>query len=265
MKVIYTGKLGRNTMYAGLRDIKRFTIAATDGEIGVSKDFLFDDRAWTVRYLYADTHKWLPLGKKVLISPISLHHIDIENEKIEVNLTKQLIKDSPTIEDDKTVSRAFEELYFKYFGYGYYWTGPGAWGEYAYPTYLAQPVSVPSVAELESIDFTESPKGNHLRSIEELQGYHIKAKNGSFGQIHDLILDSENWEIPLIVVDTHQLLPGGKKVLIAPKHIDAINWLEQNISCHLSEEDIKHCPEYDPVLLNDSAYQEQVKSKLLAL
>ena len=69
-------------MLAGLRDIQRFTIAATDGDIGIIKDFLFDDRAWTVRYMYVDTHKWLPLGEKVLISPISLREIDTEDEKI---------------------------------------------------------------------------------------------------------------------------------------------------------------------------------------
>lgn len=252
-------------MYAGLRDIKRFTIAATDGDIGISKDFLFDDRAWTVRYMYADTHKWLPLGDKVLISPISLHHIDMEDEKIVVNLSKQMVKDSPGIDDHKTVSRAYEELYFKYFGYGYYWTGPGAWGEYAHPTALSQITSAPAVEEMEKTDLTDGEKGNHLRSIDELQGYTIKARDGSFGQIYDLILDTDNWEIALIIVDTHQILPGGKKLMIAPKHIDAINWLEQNVSSHLSQEDIKHCPEYDPVLLNDSVYQSLVKSNLLSL
>ena len=252
-------------MYAGLRDIKRYTIAATDGDIGISKDFLFDDRAWTVRYMYADTHKWLPLGEKVLISPISLRLIDIEEEKIHVNLTKQQVKDSPSIDEHKTVSRAYEELYFKYFGYGYYWTGPGAWGEYAHPTALSNITPGPAVAELERTDLEGRELGNHLRSIDELQGYEIKAKDDSFGQIYDLILDTNNWEIALIVIDTHQLLPGGKKVLIAPKHIDSINWLDHNITSHLSKDSIKHCPEYEPELINDRAYQQQVKTTLLAL
>lgn len=82
-------------MFAGLRDIKRFSIAATDGDIGVSKDFLFDDRAWTVRYMCADSHKWMPLGQKVLISPISLRNIDSKEEKINVLLSIQQVKDSP--------------------------------------------------------------------------------------------------------------------------------------------------------------------------
>ncbi|MDP5131778.1 MAG: PRC-barrel domain containing protein [Paraglaciecola sp.] len=255
----------RNTMYAGLRDIKRFTIAATDGDIGVSKDFLFDDRAWTIRYMYADTHRWLPLGDKVLISPISLSRFDIENEKIEVNLTKQMVKDSPSVDDHLTVSREYEELYYRYFGYGYYWTGPGAWGEYAHPTALSQITPARSAEELSRSALVEGVESNHLRSIDELQGYTIKASDGEFGQIHDLILDTNNWEIPLIIVDTHQLLPGGKKVLIAPKHIKEINWLEQKVVCTLSEDEIKHCPEFDHALLGDRIYQEQMKAKLLAL
>lgn len=249
-------------MYVGLREIKRLTIAATDGDIGVSKDILFDDRAWTVRYLYADTHKWLPLGDKVLISPIALRHIDLELEKIEVNLTKQMVKDSPSIDDHKTVSRDYEELYFKYFGYGYYWTGPGAWGEYAHPTALSP---APEIAERTKEDLVDKTQGNHLRSIDELQGYAVKTLDSSFGQVYDLILDTDNWEIPLIVIDTHEMLPGGKKVLISPKNIKDINWVNQNISCDLTEDTIKHCPEYKPELLTDSAYLAQIKTKLLAL
>ncbi|KXI28036.1 hypothetical protein [Paraglaciecola hydrolytica] len=250
-------------MYAGLRDVKRFTIAATDGDIGISKDFLFDDRAWTVRYMYVDTHKWLPLGEKVLISPVSLHSIDIKDEKIHVTLSKEQVEDSPSIDEHKTVSRDYEALYFQYFGYGYYWTGPGAWGEFAYPTALAQVQTLPERAELEKVD--TGSQANHLRSINELQGYEVKAKDGNFGQVHDLILDTENWEIPLIVIDTHQILPGGKKVLVAPKHINSINWLEKNVGCHLSVDAIKHCPEYDPERLNDSVYQQKVRQQLLAL
>jgi len=104
-------------MLAGLRDIQRFTIAATDGDIGIIKDFLFDDRAWTIRYMYVDTHKWLPLGEKVLISPISLREIDTEDEKIHVALSKQQVKDSPSIDEEKTVSREYEEILFSYLGY----------------------------------------------------------------------------------------------------------------------------------------------------
>ena len=179
-------------MYIGLHDIKRFTIAAKDGDIGVSKDFLFDDATWAVRYMNVDTHKWLPMGEKVLILPISLKTIDHEQETIHVALSRQQVKDSPSIDENMPVSRAYEALFFKYFGYGYgyYWTGPGAWGEYAYPTQLARP-EMPGMEDL--VDMEDSSIGqNHLRSIDELQGYEIQAKDAIFGHIYDLILDCKS-------------------------------------------------------------------------
>ena len=43
-------------------------LRATDGEIGQVRDFYFDDKTWTIRYLVADTGGWLT-GRLVLISP----------------------------------------------------------------------------------------------------------------------------------------------------------------------------------------------------
>ena len=47
-----------------------YSIGAKDGDIGRVDDVLFDDKLWTVRYVVADTAKWLP-GRRVVISPIA--------------------------------------------------------------------------------------------------------------------------------------------------------------------------------------------------
>lgn len=171
-------------------------------------------------------------------------------------------KTVPSIDEHTTVSRDYETLMFKYFGYGYYWSGQDVWGEYTHPNALAQQ-KPPDMEDFK--DITDSAEhNNHLRSINELQGYEVNARDSTFGLIYDLILDTDNWIIPLIVVDTHNLWPGGKKVLIAPKHIDSINWLAHNVNSLLCVEEIKNCPEYEPELLNDKVYQDKV-SKQLAL
>jgi hypothetical protein len=41
-------------MLRGISDLKRFTIAATDGNLGSVSDLYFDDRSWAVRYLVVD-------------------------------------------------------------------------------------------------------------------------------------------------------------------------------------------------------------------
>jgi len=65
-------------MLCSLKDMDRYSIGATDGEIGMVKDFYFDDIAWVIRYLIVETGSWLS-RRQVLISPIS---IDRSNSKI---------------------------------------------------------------------------------------------------------------------------------------------------------------------------------------
>ncbi len=62
-------------MLRGISDLKRFTIAATDGNLGSVSDLYFDDRSWAVRYLVADAGPWLP-GRRLLVSPISVRSTD---------------------------------------------------------------------------------------------------------------------------------------------------------------------------------------------
>ena len=41
------------------KELSGYTLGASDGEIGKVREFYFDDRNWTVRYLVADTGGWL--------------------------------------------------------------------------------------------------------------------------------------------------------------------------------------------------------------
>ncbi|HEX7064256.1 MAG TPA: PRC-barrel domain-containing protein [Bacillales bacterium] len=106
--------------------IHGYKINAEDDELGKADAFLFDDENWTIRYLVADTRKWLP-GRKVLISPISVKAVNHEEEQVSVNLTKDQVKSSPDIDSDKPVSRQQELELNQFYGWGNYWGGPGIW------------------------------------------------------------------------------------------------------------------------------------------
>src|SRR5262245_7519140 len=93
-----------------LSDLKGYSLNATDGDIGEVEDFYFDDQKWTIRYIVVDTGRWLQ-GRKVLISPRSIGKADRENQLIEVNLSKQQVENSPSIDTDKPVSRQYETIY----------------------------------------------------------------------------------------------------------------------------------------------------------
>lgn len=119
-------------MLHSVKELKKYTIGATDGPIGNIKDFYFDDEAWGIRYLVVDTGAWLP-GRKVLVSPFSIGNADQAGHVFPVSISKEQIIHSPSIDTQKPVSRQHEIRYLEYYGYPYYWGGAGLWGNGAYP------------------------------------------------------------------------------------------------------------------------------------
>jgi hypothetical protein len=75
-------------------EVEAYCVAASDGEIGHVEDFFIDDQDWAIQLLAIDTGNWLP-GRKVVISPRWLCGIDWPGRRIEVDLSRQQIKDSP--------------------------------------------------------------------------------------------------------------------------------------------------------------------------
>ena len=57
------------------KTLEGFKLDSLDGEIGKVKEFYFDDRHWTIRYLVAETGTWLA-GRQVLISPYALSSVN---------------------------------------------------------------------------------------------------------------------------------------------------------------------------------------------
>src|SRR5271166_7199683 len=100
-----------------LRSIKQLygeKLRASDGEIGHVNDFYFDDQKWVVRYAVVDTGSWLS-GRQVLIAPHAFGNLDQHRSLLLVNLTRQQIEYSPSIESHKPVSRQYEEEYSRYY------------------------------------------------------------------------------------------------------------------------------------------------------
>lgn len=97
------------------KTLKAYKLDSLDGEFGDVKEFYFDDHHWAIRYLVAHTGNWLT-GRQVLISPYALVAAINEEEHIAVDLTKEQIEKSPSLNCDKPVSRQFEESYYEYYG-----------------------------------------------------------------------------------------------------------------------------------------------------
>ncbi len=58
-------------MLSKAKTLEGYKLDSLDGEIGKVKEFYFDDRHWTIRYLVAETGTRLA-DRQVLISPYAL-------------------------------------------------------------------------------------------------------------------------------------------------------------------------------------------------
>jgi hypothetical protein len=217
------------------KNLETYKLTSLDGDIGHVRDFYFDDQHWTIRYLVADTGNWLT-GRHVLISPYSLIAAIKGDQRIAVNLTKQQIKDSPSPDMDKPVSRQFEYEYHGYYGWPSYWGGPSTWGMYDSP------------AQDPELWGGEAPSGDqqgdqHLRSTQEVTMYDIHATDGDLGGVEDFIIDDVTWSIRYLVVDTGKWWPGTK-VLISPEWIERVSWSESKVFIKLTREEIKASPPF---------------------
>jgi hypothetical protein len=233
-------------------------INATDGPIGTIVDFLFDDETWLVRWLVVDTGAFLT-GRKVLLPPSALSHINHMGGELAVGLTKQQVKDSPDIKTDEPVSRVMESDVYDFYGWSPYWSTGFYMGGYAYPV---EPGFLPgglgphdvATSDREGAVGRGAQGDRHLRSIREVTGYHMHARDGEIGHVADFLLEDGDWSVHYLVVDTKNWWPA-KKILISPRSIDRTDWSSRLVFLRVLRQQIKDSPAYDGTEAVDRAYE----------
>jgi uncharacterized protein YrrD len=239
LKTISNEFLWGTAMLINAHNLKGAAIIARDGAIGEIDDFYFDDERWAVRYLVVNTGAWL-FRREVLLSPISIKKVDETNNQVLVNLTRDQVKDCPDIDTQKPVSRQHETAFMDYYGYPYYWGGPYLWGDAAFPATLTMPPAVESqmaAAATARMRESEETYDEHLRSVNEVRGYHIGAADAEIGHVDDFIIDDRDWAIRSIIIKTGGWL-SGRKILIPPQSIERISWTESTMSVNLTRDQI---------------------------
>jgi hypothetical protein len=228
------------------------TIGATDGDIGSVEDVYFDDLTWTVRYLVVDTGTWLP-GRKVLLSPASLRGFEPVGDRVRAELTRQQVKDSPSIDFDEPVSRQHETALQSFYGYAPYWEGPYRWGSSLYPYPLLDAGVLPPgpapahgdriAAELAARQRAE--RDEHLRSARAVTGYGIATTDGELGHVEDFLVDEQDWAVRYLVVDPRSWWPGPH-VLIGTDWIRGVSWNDAVVEVDVHREAVRNAPRYEP-------------------
>lgn len=224
-------------MKRNIKSLIDFSMRATDGDIGTVKDFYFEDNSWVIRYLIIETGNWLN-GRKVLISPEAHLTPDWENKVFPISFSKEQIKSSPSIDTELPVYRQQEIKLYDHYSLGDYWRGGFVAGG------MPLPMDEAMMKQDDEISKRITGDDLHLRSIEKITGYSVKATDGTVGTIKDFIIDDANWNINFIVVDTGHWF-SGKDVMLSPKTVKEIKWDVSEIIVDINVSQVKECPEYD--------------------
>jgi hypothetical protein len=237
-----------------MKDLEGYTIGAVDGVIGDVKDFYFDDAAWVIRYLVVETGNWLA-RRRVLISPISINEPNWSEKVFPAAITQEQVKNSPSIDTDKPVSRQHEMAYLDYYGYPYYWGGGDFWGDGMWLPWgeksegAALKIRAANAEKRRANAGGNSEAREHgdpnLRSGNEIVSYEVLASDGDIGHVHGLLVDERCWAIRYIIVKTSNWW-FGHQVLIAPQWITGVRWDDKKVSLSLTRDAVKRSPPYSP-------------------
>ena len=220
------------TLLQDTQALYRKKLSATDGPIGHVSDFYFDDLLWVIRYVVVDTGSWLT-GRLVLLSPHAFEKLDQRKDALQVNLSMKQIEDSPLISAHETVSRQFEEGYYRSYGWPAYWQGGRMWG-YSGTPLVASPLPE-DIADRKAL---EPPKDRHLESTQAVTGYKIQATDGSIGHVTGFHVDPESWTIYELAVGLgHWQL--GAPILVPPEAIETVSFVEKKVFVKLTKAQVQ--------------------------
>ena len=92
-------------MLRSMKELERYKVSATDGDLGSVDNFLVEDTSWAVRYLVMDTGG--PLGgRRVLIPQLAFREVDYSARRFRLALSRTKIQESPSINLDLPVFEA---------------------------------------------------------------------------------------------------------------------------------------------------------------
>jgi hypothetical protein len=102
------------------RELRGYSVHATDGDLGHVEDFLIDGDSWTVRYVVVDTKNWW-LDNFVVIPPDWITGIQWARRRIMVDVRREDVRTAPEYHGNANLERTWEERYHSHFGRTGYW------------------------------------------------------------------------------------------------------------------------------------------------
>lgn len=82
-----------------------------------------------------------------------------------------------------------------------------------------------------------------LRSMNDLQGFTLRAKDGDIGRVDEFYFDDDRWAVRYVVADTGSWM--GRRVLISPISFTSTDWNAKAMDVSLTRDQIRKSPDAD--------------------
>ncbi len=231
-------------MLRSMKALRGYRVRATDAMAGSVRDFLFDDDAWTVRYMVIDTGSRWFTGPQVLVAMRFLGPPEWDAGVVPVRLSRSELTGAGPPRTRKPPDRERElEPHGARARHSRKAAAPEDRDQKGKPSPPAAPPRGDDPPS--SGPPTEEPGELSLRSSREVIGYRIDAVDGYAGRVQDFVVDDESWLIRYMVVDTGRWLPG-RKVLVVPLWVESMTWAGRTARVGLHRKVIAASREYLP-------------------
>jgi len=104
-----------NSHLRSFNEIKGYRIKTPTGGFGHLKSLILETEIWKIKYLLVHKRRFLKSNKKILISSANVVDIKWEDNSIYIDLSKNLIKESPEYDNIKTISDNFEKKLIRHY------------------------------------------------------------------------------------------------------------------------------------------------------
>jgi hypothetical protein len=196
-------------MFHDLTGLIGVPVITTDGEKRLVRNFLFDDRTWSIGYLVVDAGTWL--APRQVVVPISaLEPPDWRRRLIAARITLTDLLGSPEAETIRPVSRQQQLAWNRHFGWPEgdpYWCGP------------------PSAPGREfSLQGKDDP---HLRRALDLTSYQVWEDDDSLGLLGGFFVEEGSWHIGYLLVRSGEWVYRDR--MITTRNVESISWGQHRV------------------------------------
>jgi uncharacterized protein YrrD len=238
-------------MKRSLKELYGYSLKVKDGTKGKVRDFLFDEETWTLRYMVTDLGN-LFSDKKVVIPRVFFDKPDWEQHQFLIHMTSDEIERSPKLEEHQPVSRQYEELLNRFFGFRNYWSASYI------PSFGMPEMAIPNQFEGPLKVIREEDIDSRMRSFREVNGYQVECLDKKSGQVTDFIIDDKTWQIVYFIIDIGSWYSRNKRVMLAANRITEINYESQKIGIDQSSTVLEKAPEFDPKVPVNVEYEKNL-------